>query len=109
MISYCNDITKRYNLKMCLVGHVGDGNIHPQIALDLSNDEEFKSYVEAKSMMYKKAVELGGTISAEHGIGIEKLSYLENTIDNEAIKYMKMIKQIFDPKNILNPNKIFKL
>ncbi len=109
MISYCNDITKRYNLKMCLVGHVGDGNIHPQIALDLSNDDEFKTYVEAKSMMYKKAVELGGTISAEHGIGIEKLSYLENTIDNEAIKYMKMIKQIFDPKNILNPNKIFKL
>lgn len=109
MLKHCNDISKKYDLKMCLVGHVGDGNIHPQIALNLDNDEEFKNYQMAKAEMYKFATELGGTISAEHGIGIEKLSYLENTIDKSSLKYMKSIKRIFDPKNILNPGKIFSL
>lgn len=109
MIGFCKDIGKKYDLKMCLVGHVGDGNIHPQVALNLDNDEEFKNYQMAKAEMYSAVAELGGTISAEHGIGIEKLSYLENTIDKNALEYMKSIKRIFDPKNILNPGKIFKL
>lgn len=109
MIKECNDISKKYNLKMCLVGHVGDGNIHPQIALNLENEEEFKNYINAKSEMYETALKLKGTISAEHGIGIEKLSYLENTIDKNALEYMKLIKLAFDPKNILNPDKIFKV
>ena len=107
MVSRCKEISEKYNLNMCLVGHVGDGNIHPQIALDLEDDTQFKNYIKAKSEMYDFAWKLGGTISAEHGIGIEKLSYLENTIDKKAIEYMKMIKKVFDPKNILNPGKVF--
>jgi glycolate oxidase len=107
MVNECLKIKERYNLKMCLVGHVGDGNIHPQIALNLENEYEYKNYLSAKSEMYKKALELGGTISAEHGIGIEKLPYLGNTIDKNALIYMRSIKKIFDPKNILNPGKIF--
>lgn len=109
MIAGCNNICSKYNLKLCLVGHIGDGNIHPQIALDLNNDIEFKNYIAAKSEMYKLAIELGGTISAEHGVGSEKISYLDLTIDNNAVKYMKMVKKIFDPNNILNPDKIFKI
>ncbi|MCM1004055.1 MAG: FAD-binding protein [Candidatus Gastranaerophilales bacterium] len=108
MIKKCNEISAKYNLKMCLVGHVGDGNIHPQIALNLENDEEFKNYISAKSEMYDAALSLNGTISAEHGIGIEKLSYLGNTMDKNVLECMKMIKLAFDPKNILNPGKIFK-
>lgn len=109
MIVGCNNICSKYNLKLCLVGHIGDGNIHPQIALDLNNDIEFKNYIAAKSEMYKLAIDLGGTISAEHGVGSEKISYLDLTIDNNAVKYMKMVKKIFDPNNILNPDKIFKI
>ena len=109
MVKGCKDICEKYGLDVCLVGHVGDGNIHPQIALDLENDEVFKKYVLAKSEMYKLAVSLGGTISAEHGVGKEKISYLENTVDKDAVAYMKKIKKIFDPNNILNPGKIFKL
>ena len=109
MVNICQEISNKYGLKMCLVGHIGDGNLHPQIALDLRNDEEFKSYISAKSEIYKAAIMLGGTISAEHGIGVEKISYLENTIDVEVIEYMRSIKRVFDPKNILNPGKIFKL
>ena len=94
MIAGCNNICSKYNLKLCLVGHIGDGNIHPQIALDLNNDIEFKNYIAAKSEMYKLAIDLGGTISAEHGVGSEKISYLDLTIDNNAVKYMKMVKKI---------------
>ena len=107
MISECNSIAKKYDLKICLIGHVGDGNLHPQFAIDLSNDEEFKKYMDAKSQMYKFALELGGTISGEHGIGIEKKDYLEESVGNDTIEYMRMIKKIFDPKGILNPGKIF--
>lgn len=108
MVKFCNETSQKYGLKMCLVGHVGDGNLHPQIALNLDNDEEFKNYVSAKSEIYAEVLHLNGTISAEHGIGIEKLSYLEQIIDKSALEYMALIKQAFDPKNILNPGKIFR-
>ena len=109
MIIGCSDICKKYNLNVCIVGHVGDGNIHPQIALNLDNDEEFKNYTKARSEIYSLAVSLGGTISAEHGVGIEKLSFINNIVDKEALEYMKKIKKLFDPNNILNPGKIFSL
>ncbi|MCQ2744201.1 MAG: FAD-binding protein [bacterium] len=103
----CRKIAEKYNLKMCLVGHAGDGNLHPQIAVNLENEEEFKNCMEAKAEIYKATIELGGTISAEHGVGLEKKAYVKDTVDKNAIEYMKMIKNIFDSKNILNPNKIF--
>ena len=109
MVRGCKDICDKFGLNVCIVGHVGDGNIHPQVALNLENDEEFKNYIKAKSEMYELAISLGGTISSEHGIGAEKISYIENTVDKNAIEYMKQIKRLFDPNNILNPDKIFKL
>ena len=59
--------------------------------------------------MYELVIALGGTISAEHGVGVEKLSYLEGLVESNAIDKMREIKQVFDPKNILNPNKIFNI
>lgn len=109
MVMACKNICEKYCLKLCTVGHVGDGNIHPQIALNLEDDEEFKRYVSAKSEIYETAVALGGTISAEHGVGIEKISFMDKTVDSNAIEYMKKIKMLFDSNNILNPNKIFRL
>lgn len=108
MVRGCKDICKKYNLQVCIVGHVGDGNVHPQIALNLDNDEEYKNLMDAKSEMYSLAVSLGGTISAEHGVGIEKISYIDKILDNNAIDYMKQIKALFDSNGILNPGKIFK-
>ncbi len=109
MIKSCQRICEKYNLTLCLVGHVGDGNIHPQIVLNLENDDEFKNYQDAKAEIYDAAIKLGGTISAEHGVGMEKLSYMKQTVDENALEYMKRIKKLFDPNNILNPGKIFKV
>lgn len=107
MILKCNELAEKYALKVCLVGHVGDGNLHPQFVLNLENETEFRNYSSAKAEMYEYAISLGGTISAEHGVGIEKMPYLTKTVDKNAIEYMKLIKGVFDSKNILNPNKIF--
>ena len=109
MVVGANEICKKYHLQVCVVGHVGDGNIHPQVALNLENDDEFKNYISAKTEMYELATSLGGTISAEHGVGSEKISYIKNTVDEKALDYMKKIKKLFDPNNILNTGKIFKL
>lgn len=106
MIEKCGDIAQKHGLKMCLIGHAGDGNIHPQIALDLNSEDEFKHCMDARAEIYSEAVKMGGTISAEHGVGLEKKEYINNTLDSNALEYMKMIKRVFDPKNILNPGKI---
>lgn len=109
MIESCYEISKKYDLKICLVGHIGDGNLHPQFALNLENENEYRNYTSARDEIYSKAILLNGTISAEHGIGLEKKAYLENTIGRETLEYMKSIKKVFDYKNILNPGKIFDL
>ena len=109
MIEYCLSVASEYSLKVCIVGHLGDGNIHPQFVLDLENEEEFRNYTSAKSKIYLQVLAFGGVISAEHGIGIEKKCYFEKNIDDAALDYMKLIKKCFDPKNILNPGKIFDL
>lgn len=109
MVKGCKDICNKHNLQVCIVGHVGDGNVHPQIALNLDNDEEYKNLMDAKSEIYSLAISLGGTISAEHGVGIEKISYVDKILDSNAIEYMKQIKMLFDSNGILNPGKIFKM
>ena len=109
MVCGCEEICKRHNLQVCIVGHVGDGNVHPQLALNLENDEEYKNLLDAKGEIYSLAISLGGTISAEHGVGIEKMSYINKILGTNEINYMKKIKKLFDPNCILNPDKIFKL
>lgn len=107
-IKSCNAIVLKYGLKLCLVGHIGDGNLHPQIVLDLNKEDEYVNYLRAKAELYDRIISLQGTVSAEHGIGLEKINYLEKVVDKEALILMKEIKKVFDPNNILNPGKIFK-
>ena len=102
-------IIDKYNLKMCLVGHIGDGNLHPQIALNIDNDNEYKNYKNAQKELFDAVLKYEGTISAEHGIGVEKIDYIDTFISKEVLGYMKQIKKVFDPNNILNPHKIFKM
>ena len=63
----------------------------------------------AKGEIYDLTVKLGGTISGEHGIGLEKRAYISKVVNSTALNYMREIKKVFDPNNILNPDKIFKL
>ena len=101
------DICEKYELNLCLIGHVGDGSVHPQIPIDIEDEEEYKRYRKAKAEIYDLTASLGGLLSGEHGIGVEKQKYITKVVDNNVLCYMKDIKALFDPNNILNPSKIF--
>lgn len=101
------DICNKYNLDVCMVGHVGDGSVHPQIPIDYNDDDEYRRYKLAKSEIYNLTASLDGILSGEHGVGSEKREHINKVINSVALDYMRQIKKIFDPNNILNPYKIF--
>ena len=103
------EICEKYKLDVCMVGHVGDGSVHPQIPIDYNDEDEFNRYKKAKSEIYELTAKLGGILSGEHGVGIEKRDFIDKVINPASIDYMRKIKTIFDPDNIFNPNKIFRL
>ena len=107
LVKGIQDICKRHKLTVCMVGHVGDGSVHPQIPIDYNNKDEYKHYKIAKSEIYNLTIKLGGIISGEHGIGLEKKAYISKVVEGGALDYMRLVKKTFDPKNILNPYKIF--
>ncbi len=107
MLKKTYEIGKRFSVDISVVGHAGDGNFHPHIAFDLRNIEETERVNNAISELFKCAVDFGGSISGEHGIGSMKTSYLKNSIHSLSYFYMKQIKNLFDEKNILNPHKVF--
>lgn len=100
-------ICENYGLTVCMVGHVGDGSVHPQIPIDYNDEDEYRRYKFAKSEIYDLTARLGGIISGEHGIGLEKREHIGKVINPVALDYMRQIKKTFDPNNILNPYKIF--
>ena len=101
------NICEKYNLTVCLIGHVGDGSVHPQIPIDFNDKDEYERYKAAKSEIYELTAKLGGILSGEHGIGTEKRQYISKVVNSNALNYMREIKKLFDPENILNPYKIF--
>ena len=101
------EICDKYNLKTCIMGHIGDGNIHPNFALDLRNEEEYQNIQKAKEELFDLAISLNGTLSGEHGIGSEKMPYMKKALSKEVLDVMRAVKKVFDEKNILNPGKIF--
>lgn len=100
-------ICKKYNLDVCMVGHVGDGSVHPQIPIDYRNEDEYGRFKRAKSEIYELTASLDGILSGEHGIGADKREHIHMVINETALDYMRQIKKTFDPDNILNPYKIF--
>lgn len=99
-------ISRKYDLITMVMGHIGDGNIHPNFALDLRDQKQKENFEKAKGELFKLAVELGGTLSGEHGIGCQKANYLPIALDKVTLRLMLEIKKVFDPNYILNPEKM---
>ncbi len=106
MIAALEAIARRYQLTIGTFGHAGDGNLHPTILTDRRDKAEWTRVEAAVDAIFDKALELGGTLSGEHGIGLAKSRYLEKETSRATIYYSQRIKAALDPKNILNPGKI---
>ena len=92
-----------------LVGHVGDGNFHFGYLIDPDNEDERSRAEQLNHQLVSRSIALGGTCTGEHGVGIHKMDFLREEAGDGAVRMMRSIKQALDPKNILNPGKIFSL
>ncbi len=107
LVAFLAGLGEKTGLSIPAFGHAGDGNIHVNIMMDKSVPEEVRNGERAVRELFKKVIELGGTITGEHGVGITKAPYMEMEFSRPALELMARIKKAFDPKGILNPGKIF--
>lgn len=107
LVARIEEIGKRHNTFVANFGHAGDGNIHVNFLCDRENPESIRRARECVKETFQLSVDLGGTISGEHGIGYVKAPYMDYAIDKPTLEIMKGIKKVFDPNGILNPGKMF--
>ncbi len=107
MLAFIDTVREKYNLEIGTFGHAGDGNLHPTCLTDERDTEEMERVEQCFEEIFKKAIELGGAVTGEHGVGCVKSKYLPLMVGETGIKVMRRIKRIFDPEGILNPGKIF--
>jgi len=99
-------IADKYNVKIPCFGHTGDGNVHTNVMVDGKDPEQVKIAYQAIEEVFQATVDLGGTLSGEHGIGLAKAPYMSMAFTPEEMALFKSIKMAFDPNNILNPSKM---
>jgi len=107
IMDFLSDLGSRKRLRIVNFGHAGDGNVHVNLMISGTDREERRRAEEAVAEIFRRTVELGGTISGEHGIGIAKAPYLEMEVGPLGISVMRRLKACFDPNGVLNPGKIF--
>jgi len=106
MVSAIESISRKHDITIGTFGHAGDGNLHPTLLTDRRDAAEWKRAEATIEDIFDKALELGGTLSGEHGIGIAKSGFLEKETTSATIAYSRKIRRALDPKGILNPGKI---
>jgi len=99
-------IGKQYGLPIVVFGHAGDGNLHPNILFDQRDPEQWEKLEPMVKEVFRVALDLGGTLSGEHGIGTFKLPYMREALGQASINIQWRVKQALDPQNILNPGKV---
>jgi len=107
-VNYAEEQAKKFGLRAPMVGHLGDGNFHVLLPFDPEKKEMYKKIREFNDILIKKALELKGTVTGEHGVGLHKKEYLLKE-HGDNIPVMKLIKKSIDQNNIMNPGKIFDL
>ena len=99
-------ISEKHNIMIATYGHAGDGNLHPQFVFDGYDPEQVKHKEKASEELFQLTISLGGTLTGEHGIGIQKAPFMSLEHDSVAMDVMRSIKKMLDPNNILNPGKM---
>lgn len=106
-MDFIDGLRKKYDVSIIIIGHAGDGNLHPTVLTDKNDTEHYGRAERAVSEIFAFALEAGGALSGEHGIGLEKKRFLKQALSSDEIELLKALKRTFDPTNILNPGKIW--
>lgn len=107
LISGLERLSEKWNIKIVNFGHAGNGNIHVNLLTDPDDPEKLQQAYKCLDQVFDLVLQLGGTLSGEHGVGLEKRDYISREIDPTTLKLMTDIKRQFDPAGILNPGKVF--
>jgi glycolate oxidase len=106
MVQRIQEIAQRHDLMIGTFGHAGDGNLHPTVVLDPADEDAIHRAHTAFDEIFGVAIEMGGTITGEHGVGLVKLRHLERQLGADQLALLRRIKAAFDPNGILNPGKL---
>jgi glycolate oxidase len=107
MVGFIADTASAFNLQIGTFGHMGDGNLHPTFLADERDADEMHRVHQALEAIVTRTLELGGTITGEHGVGLAKKPWLRQQLGDASLDLMREIKQALDPDRLLNPGKIF--
>jgi glycolate oxidase len=107
MLERIHEIAERHGVLFGIFGHAGDGNLHPTCLLDGREPGEVARAEAAFEEVFAAAVALGGTITGEHGVGLAKRRFLELQVGDAGVRFMRNIKRVLDPNQVLNPGKVF--
>jgi glycolate oxidase len=100
-------IGEKYDIRIATFGHAGDGNLHPNFIFDHDDPRAEELTDLARADLYRAAIALGGTVTAEHGIGIARRDALVEQVGEDVVGVMRSIKAALDPQGILNPGRVF--
>ena len=106
MLKGVEAIAEKYKIQIATYGHAGEGNLHPQMLYNGYDPDQVKRIEAANAEMFQLSIDLAGTLTGEHGIGLSKAPYMTLEHDAVAMDVMRGIKRMFDPNNILNPGKM---
>jgi FAD/FMN-containing dehydrogenase len=101
-----HDISQRHRVKVCNVFHAGDGNLHPNIAYDANDADESARVHLAMNEIMSACIAAGGTITGEHGVGLDKLQYMDAIFSADSLDAMCALRTVFDPDRRANPGKV---
>jgi glycolate oxidase len=105
ILRFIGEVGSRHHLRIVNVFHAGDGNVHPILLFDQSNQDEIDRVLKASHEILDKCIELGGTVTGEHGIGVEKLEFMRKLFSPADLATMRKIRAVFDPEGRANPRK----
>ena len=107
IMQFIRSVSDKYGLRIPNVFHAGDGNIHPLILYDERESDQVKRALQAGNDILGKCIDLGGSVTGEHGIGAEKIDFMSRQFAAEDLDAMKQLRRVFDPKKQCNPHKMF--
>ncbi len=100
-------MSARYDIRIANVFHAGDGNIHPLLLFDERNADELERVMKASDEILDECIRMGGSVTGEHGIGVEKIAHLQRLFNEDDLAAQQKLRAAFDPDRRANPNKIF--